>query len=123
MLDAAIMPLRVAATLGQPDQVEVLIGEERSRVRALGRKWTKAEAIYVPLAPPPGAWRYQCGTCAFFQAGAPPMCETVGQPGDPWGGEAIHPLHWCARWIPQAGDRPLRWLAEWLSLPPVRGEL
>ncbi|MBI2919162.1 MAG: hypothetical protein HYY01_14400 [Chloroflexi bacterium] len=54
-----------------------------------------------------------------------PTCAVVGVADDPWGGEAIHPLHWCAFWLNQQGDPPLRWLAEWADpgLEPARGEL
>jgi hypothetical protein len=127
---AAATPLRLGLSVAFPQTTQQLVEALRGQVRRQGRKFSKAESLYMP-APiiPPAAWRYECQTCRFWQPvgqqWAFPTCEIVGLPGDPFGGEAVHPLHWCGYWVNPQGDPPLRWLAEWLdpSLKPSRGEL
>ena len=127
---AALTPLRLGLGALLPHATEQLVGALRNQVGQQGRKFSKLESLYFP-APiiPPVAWRYECQTCRFWQPAGQgrsfPACEIVGLPGDAYGGEAIHPLHWCGYWVNAQGDPPLRWLAEWLdpSLEPSRGEL
>ena len=115
-------PFRVLSQLvtGRPSMA-TLSSEIRGQVAQLGRKFTKVEAIYAPLAPvPPLGWRYECGRCRFYQPETK-TCEVVGLPGDPWGGQAIHPLSWCAWWLPVEGQPLLAWAAELVDpslIPP-----
>lgn len=110
---AFLTPFRVLASLvtGAPG-LDQLAQEVTIRQRSLGRKFNKVEAFYT-LAPPvpPIAWRYECGRCRFYQA-ENRTCSVVGLSDDPWGGEAIHPLAWCAWWLPQANQPVLAWVAE-----------
>ncbi|MFQ5874779.1 MAG: hypothetical protein ACE5JL_13430, partial [Dehalococcoidia bacterium] len=98
-LVALLTPFRVLSNLltGKPTMDE-LRGEVRARTRIMGRKFNKVEAAYTAVPPlPPIGWRYECGRCTFYQPETK-TCEVVGLPGDPLGGEAIHPLSWCAWW-------------------------
>ncbi len=115
---ALLTPFRVLGSLltGTPS-MEELTQEVNTRQRSLGRKFNKVEAVYT-LAPPvpPIAWRYECGRCRFYHA-ANRTCNVVGLRDDPWGGEAIHPLAWCAWWLPletgPTGTQPLiAWVTE-----------
>ena len=127
---AALTPLRLGLGLLAPETTGELVAALRGQVRLQGRKFSKLEGLYVP-APviPPLAWRYECQTCRFWQPAVRqskfPTCEIVGLTSDPFGGEAIHPLHWCGYWVNPEGDPPFRWLAEWLDpgLESARGEL
>lgn len=125
-----LTPLRVGISLFVPAEVERADRELRERVQKRGKKLTKIESAYLPATPLPLAWRYECQTCRYWEVSGPngkpyPTCTIVGLDGDPFGGEAIHPLHWCALWLPVKDDRPLDWLKEWLdpSRTPKRGSL
>ena len=127
---ALITPFRVGLSFLAPEEIDRIDQELRGDVQLQGRKFGNDEAVYLPFSPPPGAWRYECQTCRYWQPAGTggrsfPTCAVVGLDDDPFGGEAIHPLHWCAWWLPARGDPPLRWLAEWLNpaLEPARGEL
>ena len=90
---AAVTPLRLGLSVLLP-QMTVQLGTGLwDQVRRQGRKFSKAESLYVP-APviPPIAWRYECQTCRFWQPATTtnrfPTCQIVGLSGDPFGGEA-----------------------------------
>ena len=127
---AAVTPLRLGLGILFPEATEQLADALRGQMRRQGRKFSKVESLYAP-APiiPPVAWRYECQTCRFWRPAGQerpfPTCEIVGLPADPYGGEAIHPLHWCGYWVNPQGEPPLHWLAEWVdpSLRPSRGGL
>lgn len=84
-------------------------------------KFSKRDVYYTPLSPfPPGLWEYRCSTCQFFRRGdeernTRPRCEVAGQPGDPFGGEAIHGQGWCTLWLPPNGEKIFDWIEERLS--------
>ena len=127
---AAVTPLQLGLGVLLPQTTEQLAGALRDQVRMQGRKFSKAESLYVPTPViPPIAWRYECQTCGFWQPATATnrlaTCQIVGLSGDAFGGEAIHPLHWCGYWVTPEADPPFRWLAEWLdaSLEPSRGQL
>lgn len=110
---ALLTPFRVLASLvtGTPS-LDQLAQEVNTRQRSLGRKFNKVEAVYLGTPPvPPVAWRYECGRCRFYQSETR-TCSVVGLRSDPWGGEAIHPLAWCAWWLPLANQPVLSWLTE-----------
>lgn len=82
-------------------------------VEQRGRKFSKLEVLYSPLAPPALAWRYECQTCRFWQD--PNKCSIVGVDdvdtyGPLFGGEAVGPRHWCALWLSPEAVPPLHWL-------------
>ncbi len=110
---AVVTPFRVLNALltGTPS-LDQLAQEVSTRQQSLGRKFNKVEAVYT-LAPPvpPIAWRYECGQCRFFQP-ATNTCEVVGLRSDAFGGEAIHPLSWCAWWLPLANQPILAWVTQ-----------
>lgn len=72
-------------------------------------KISKYDAYYFPETPLPyGVWEYRCRTCRFYVEAddsddGEPKCEVVGQAGDLFGGEDIHPSAWCALWLPVDG--------------------
>jgi len=129
-LSAALTPLLVLGSTIDPAVADRAEQALRTQVGRQGRKFTKAESLYAPFTPiPPVAFRYECQTCRFWQrrgvSGPYPTCAVVGVRGDPWGGQAIHPLAWCGWWLEPRGEPPLRWAAEVLdpSLTPARGSL
>ena len=128
---AAVTPLAAGVGVLFPETADGVEAALAGQVERQGRKFSKVETLYTP-APilPPVAWRYECGTCRFWQPSETsgngfPACRIVGLPGDPFGGEAVHPLHWCGFWLNRRDDPPLRWLAEWLdpAAAPARGAL
>lgn len=85
--------------------------------------------MYLPQSPvPPLLWRNECGRCRFWQEGGPGeagRCHLVGRPGDPFGGERIHPRGWCGFYLPPEGEPAFAWLGERLDptgASTVRGE-
>lgn len=121
-LAALRTPFRVLQQLltGSPTMAE-LEADIRAETAALGRKRSKLEALYTPVPPvPPIAWRYECGRCVFYQAESR-TCSQVGLDADPLGGQAIHPLAWCAVWLPLRGQGLFAWFTELLDprqIPP-----
>lgn len=113
---ALTTPFRVLSNLlsGQPT-MDAMAQDIEQRVRIQGRKWNKTEAGYVPFAPvPPLGWRYECGRCRFYES-ASKTCTVMGLPGDPFGGESVHPIAWCAFFLPRADQPLLRWVAEFVD--------
>lgn len=87
-------------------------------------KISKLDSFYAPQTPvPPVVWEYVCSTCRFYEpadgdATAAPQCAVVGQEGDPFGGEEIHPDGWCALWMPLEGRGFFEWFTDRVeSLP------
>jgi len=84
-------------------------------------KVSKYDSYYLPQSPfPPGAWEYKCESCRFYKErratnseGA--VCEVVGQQGDPFGQERVHPEAWCAHWLPEEGRSWLAWATDRLE--------
>lgn len=104
--------------------------EGTAAVEAEVREWaesldsnaiSKYDAYYFPSSPvPPAAWEYACETCRFYippaeSPGRGARCGVVGQDGDLFGGEAIHPNAWCALWLPMPGEGWLGWAVERLE--------
>lgn len=112
-LRALRTPFRVLQQLifGRPT-MQALDTEFRAETAQLGRKRSKLEAVYTPVfVVPPLAWEYTCRACRYFQP-ATKTCSQVGLPSDPWGGEAIGELAWCAIWLPIEGEPLLKWAVE-----------
>lgn len=115
-------PFRVLQQLltGRPTMAE-LEAEIVAQTRQMGRKFSKIEAVYTAVPPvPPLGWRYECGRCRFYQPETR-TCSQVGLPGDPFGGEAIHPLAWCAWWVSLRNQPLLAWVNELFdpsAIPP-----
>ena len=82
-------------------------------------KFTKFEAFYTPVAPPPVFWEYNCGQCFAFQR-EPRTCLWVSEKGIPNPG-IIHPQGWCAVWMPLDGDKPLSYIGRvpWFLREPA----
>lgn len=120
-LRALRTPFRVLQQLifGSPTMAE-LEADIRLETAALGRKRSKLEVLYAPFPPvPPLGWRYECGRCRFYEPEYR-TCSQVGLASDP-GGEAIHPLQWCATWLPLRGQPLLAWVLELVDprqIPP-----
>lgn len=113
---ALTTPFRVLSNLlsGQPT-MDAMAGDIEQRVRIQGRKWTKFEAGYVPFAPvPPLGWRYECGRCRFYES-AGKTCKVMGLPGDAFGGESVHPIAWCAFFLPREDQPLLKWVSEFVD--------
>lgn len=109
-------PFRVLSFLlsGQPTLAQ-MEQETRDRVGLQGRKFSKTEANYAPLAPvPPLGWRYECGRCIFFNS-RDKTCQVMGLPDDGFGGESVHPIAWCSLWLPLENQPLLRWAAEFVD--------
>lgn len=87
--------------------------EELEALQTRGRKLSKFEANYAPAPLPPLGYIYDCSHCQLWQG--PNRCKTVGLPGDNFGGEAIHPWHYCTRWLPRKGEAVLNWLVRYLD--------
>ena len=121
-LRALRTPFRVLQSLlfGSPSMAE-LEADVRAQTAQMGRKFSKVEVLYTAVPPlPPIAWRYECGRCVFYESGTR-TCSQVGLFGDPFGGEAIHPLAWCAYWLPLRGQALFAWANELLDprkIPP-----
>lgn len=88
----------------------------RSRADQLNAgKISKFDTYYLPQSVfSPGLWEYKCGTCRFYnerraKGNVGGTCDVVGQDGDPFGGERIHPDAWCASWLPEEGRSWLEW--------------
>lgn len=92
---------------GLQAEADQLADEELAMLQDRGHKLGKVEAWYTPLAPLPFFYLYDCSHCRFWQG--PNRCQIVGLPDDPWGGEAIHPFHFCVRWLPLANEPPFDW--------------
>lgn len=115
-LSALSTPFRVLAFLltGSPTLAQ-MEQETRDQVSLQGRKFNKVEAVYAPLAPvPPLGWEYTCRQCRFFEADTL-TCSQVGLADDPWGGESIGTLAWCAWWLPLENQPLLSWIPETLE--------
>ena len=120
-LAALRTPFRVLSQLvaGTPTMDEIDTGI-RAETAALGRKRSKLEALYLPVPPvPPIAWRYECGRCRYFEPETN-TCSQVGLAEDPFGGTAIHPLSWCAVWLPLRGQALFAWAREFLDPSTIR---
>jgi hypothetical protein len=110
---ALATPFRVLSNLltGQPT-LDQMAAETQHLVTLQRRKFTKQEAGYFPLAPvPPLGWRYECGRCRFYES-ASKTCSVMGLPSDDFGGETVHPLAWCAYWLPLEDQPLLAWVTE-----------
>ena len=87
-------------------------------------KLSKYDVLYAPQAPIPfGVWEYKCKTCRFYErngakGGHAPGCQVVGQEGDPFGGEAVHPEAWCTLWLPEEERGFFTYLTERLESNP-----
>lgn len=89
--------------------VQVLEDKVRERAQhATDGRFNKTDALYQPMAPPPGVWDYRCQNCRFFIPGAGDdgggHCGIVGHEEDPFGGRSISPEAWCALWLPEDGE-------------------
>lgn len=84
-------------------------------------KVSKYDAYYFPQTPLPfGVWEYACETCRFYvepedSPSGEARCEVVGQEGDLFGGQDIHPRGWCALWMPEEGKRWFEFVEERLE--------
>ncbi|MFB6166183.1 MAG: hypothetical protein ABEJ31_13565 [Haloarculaceae archaeon] len=94
-----------------------------------GSKLSKKQALYTPQSPLPALiWRHECERCHFWREGEPDepgTCHVVGQPDDPYGGEAIHPRGVCAYFTPPPGEPAFGWYRERFhptGAETVRGE-
>lgn len=87
--------------------------EELSAQERRGVKLSKFQANYAPAPLPPAGYIYDCSHCQLWQS--PNRCKIVGLPGDNFGGEAIHPWHYCTRWVPRIGEPVLDWLVRYLD--------
>ena len=90
------------------------LGEEwRDSVQAYvdkNGKFSKFEALYTPIAPPPVYWEYNCGQCwAFIRPTL--TCKWVKEMGFPNPGQ-IHPQGWCSVWMPLDGVKPLSYIGK-----------
>lgn len=75
-------------------------------------KLPKAVALYLPVAPPPVAFQYDCQFCPFWippENGKPPLCQLVSEKGPPDEG-MIKAEAWCILWIPNGNNAPFSWL-------------
>ena len=80
------------------------------RYVAQNRLFTKFEALYVTVSPPPFFWDYSCGKCRWWQE--PDRCKVVeGQIGR---------YAWCAIWVPPQGVPPFQWSRDYLTSMPDR---
>lgn len=109
----ASAPLRSIGSAIFPSLAQGLQEQLLNTVNQRGRKFSKFEALYGPVAPPPIAWRYNCETCRFWQD--PNKCLIVGVEdenlyGNLLGGPYISPHHWCALWLSLETVPPLHWL-------------
>lgn len=100
-------------------KVERLI---RERAQRLGTgKFSKYDTYYLPQTPIPfGVWEYKCETCRFYnardaRADGAGTCDVVGQEGDWFGGERVHPDAWCALWMPEEGRKWFDFIRERLE--------
>lgn len=114
----ASAPLRSIGSALFPSLAQDLEEQLLDTVAGRGRKFSKLEALYSPLAPPAIAWRYECQTCRFWQD--PNGCSIVGVDdeatyGPLLGGPAIGPRHWCALWLSPEAVPPLHWLRSQLD--------
>lgn len=87
--------------------------EELGKLQLRGRKLGKFEANYAPFPLPPGGYIYDCSHCQLWEA--PNRCKIVGLVGDSFGGEAIHPWHYCTRWLPRIGVPVLQWITRYFD--------
>jgi len=94
------------------DTLQRLVEEDAAQ--AENGKYNKTDALYSPIAPPPGAWDYRCEQCRFYKEGegenGAGKCSIVGHEEDPWGGENIYPGAWCAYWLPYEGTEWFTWV-------------
>ncbi len=103
MVNALATPLRAAVSIVVPEERDRTEQDLRAQVQQQGRKFTKVESFYIPVALlPPGVWFYECATCAVFEPG-PRTCALVE--GN------IEPYAWCPLWVPRPDDPPFSWLA------------
>ncbi len=120
-LRALRTPFRVLQNLifGSPSMAE-LEADVIAQTAQMNRKFSKIEVLFNPVPPvPPIAWRYECGRCRFFQPETN-TCSDVGLADDPFGGEAIHPLSWCAYWLPLRGQPLFAWVTEFIDPSQIR---
>jgi hypothetical protein len=114
---AATAPASVAGYL--LDGEEGIDGLERGiRTQMPAGKYPKRKSGYVPQSPfIPAAWEYKCATCRFYQNpdGGESKCEVVGQEGDAFGGEKVHPEAWCGFWLPIEGQGFFEWARDRLE--------
>ncbi len=87
--------------------------ELSAQERRGGVKLSKFQANYIPGPIPPAGFIYDCAHCQLWDP--PNRCKIVGLPGDNFGGEAIHPWHYCTRWVPKIGEPVLNWLVRYLD--------
>lgn len=98
---------------GIQQEVAKIEQEELAGLQTRGRKLGKFEANYAPFPLPPGGFIYDCSHCQFWIG--PNRCSIVGRSGDNFGGEAIHPWHYCTRWLPRRGEAVLNWVVRYLD--------
>lgn len=105
----------VAYGIAQEQGLERVEEALRKRMaKAKDGRVNKTDALYSPIAPPPGAWDYRCRNCRFYvetddeERGG--KCEIVGHQGDPLGGRYISPEAWCALWMPLEGTEFLTYI-------------
>lgn len=71
-------------------------------------KFMKHKIAYLPFHPPPVFWEYTCASCRVFNPRTK-TCDWVNEWGFPHPG-IIHPLGWCAIWMPVKNEEPLEYL-------------
>ena len=131
--------LRVAAaatpnmTAAEAQQNANTLSEELLEVVAKDGKFSKGNGGYFPApCAVPGPYIYMCKTCRFYEkpesiqnAETYPKCTVLGKKDDDFGGEAIHPYHWCPLWVPHEEQVPNGWITQWIDpqqLPVWMGE-
>lgn len=70
-------------------------------------KLPKALALYLPTAPPPAIFIYQCKYCRFFIE--PNDCSIVCRKGYP-DYNIISPIAWCILWVNKPEEKPFDWV-------------
>jgi len=115
--------VEVLPLLGDISQnIPVLRQQLLERVRTMGRKFTRAESIYLPQALPTpigpltygGVFPYMCQNCVFFLRDKN-QCEVVGGFNAEEDG-FINDTAWCALWTPDPAQPTSREPGAWVSL-------
>ena len=70
-------------------------------------KYSKQQALYQTMGPPPLGWIYQCQYCTYFIQ--PTDCQIVCRAGYP-DKNIIGPAGWCVLWYPLPDDFIFSWI-------------